>query len=182
MFMQVKFGNKGSTAGTFNGGGGAISKNIYNTSGGGATDIALYGTNGNTSWNNTNHLYSRLITAGGGGGGNSYQGSINGIGGYGGGNSGGTGNGTRTVSERGGGGTINLGGSISYFSGNYGATAGSFGCGGIGGVSGETNNNYHGSRTVVVAGMVALVEMMLVEDQDMFIHLVLLQIIQVVAY
>lgn len=37
-------------------------------SGGGAADIALYGTNKDTNWNNSNHLYSRIIVAGGGGG------------------------------------------------------------------------------------------------------------------
>lgn len=37
-------------------------------SGGGATDIALYGINKSADWNNSNHLYSRIIVAGGGAG------------------------------------------------------------------------------------------------------------------
>jgi len=38
------------------------------TGGGGATDISLYGTANTTNWNTTDHLYSRIIVAGGGGG------------------------------------------------------------------------------------------------------------------
>ena len=37
-------------------------------SGGGATDIALFGTADSSSWNLSNHFYSRIIVAGGGGG------------------------------------------------------------------------------------------------------------------
>ena len=40
-----------------------------NGAGGGATDIALYGTTGNTQWNFSDHFYSRIIVAGGGGAG-----------------------------------------------------------------------------------------------------------------
>ena len=36
--------------------------------GGGSTDISLYGEDGSTQWNNSDHLYSRIIVAGGGGG------------------------------------------------------------------------------------------------------------------
>lgn len=60
------------------------------SSGGGSTDISLYGTNKSTNWNNTNHLYSRILVAGGGGGG---RGTSN-TGGYGGGSTGGDGNGS----------------------------------------------------------------------------------------
>lgn len=47
--------------------------------GGGATDISLYGANKSVDWNNSNHLYSRLIVAGGGGG--ADDGSTGGFGG-----------------------------------------------------------------------------------------------------
>ena len=40
----------------------------HGAAGGGATDISLYGTAGSTEWKNDNHLYSRIIVAGGGGG------------------------------------------------------------------------------------------------------------------
>lgn len=60
----------------FNGGGtggawpsSSYSGTIKGGGGGGATDIALYGTNGSSAWNERNHLYSRIIVAGGGGGG-----------------------------------------------------------------------------------------------------------------
>ena len=48
--------------------------------GGGASDISLQGTAGSTTWNSSNHLYSRIIVAGGGGsdGGTSYAGACGG--------------------------------------------------------------------------------------------------------
>lgn len=51
--------------------------------GGGATDISLYGSDGSSDWNNRDHLYSRIIVAGGGGGSahNSYSGYFGGFGG-----------------------------------------------------------------------------------------------------
>ena len=45
--------------------------------GGGATDIALYGTEGSTTWNTTEHLHSRIIVAGGGGGADNRLGTLN---------------------------------------------------------------------------------------------------------
>ena len=76
---------------SYNGGGGYDNYDS-NSAGGGATDISLYGTVGttNASWNNTNHLYSRIIVAGGGGGYDSAAGNGQASGGYGGGISGGT--------------------------------------------------------------------------------------------
>lgn len=54
-----------SSNGGWNGGGSAISPAA---GGGGSTDISLYGVNGSTIWNTTDHIYSRIIVAGGGGG------------------------------------------------------------------------------------------------------------------
>ena len=54
--------------------------------GGGATDISLQGTAGSATWNSTNHLYSRIIVAGGGG----SDGASNKMGMYGGGLTGGS--------------------------------------------------------------------------------------------
>lgn len=51
--------------GGWNGGG---STNESYAGGGGATDISLYGSDGSSDWNNSNHLFSRIIVAGGGGG------------------------------------------------------------------------------------------------------------------
>lgn len=76
---HVNVGSNNNVGG-WNGGGQGIGAG---GGGGGATDIALYGTNGSTDWNNTNHLYSRIIVAGGGGG------SCNEDAGYGGGTNGG---------------------------------------------------------------------------------------------
>ena len=78
-----------STAGGWNGGGsGADSA----AGGGGSTDISLRGEDGSTNWNNSNHLYSRIIVAGAGGGsGNDWKYDPEfekGYGGYGGGNEG----------------------------------------------------------------------------------------------
>ena len=75
--QEGKTGNSVHNVGSsFNGGGtggawpsSGYSSTIRGGGGGGATDIALYGTNGSSNWNNTNHLYSRIIVAGGGGGG-----------------------------------------------------------------------------------------------------------------
>lgn len=69
----------GDTQGGWNGGGtytgshtlvedaGYYSEYNY-CGGGGATDFALQGTEGSTTWNYTNHLNSRILVAGGGGG------------------------------------------------------------------------------------------------------------------
>lgn len=54
-----------STAGGWNGGG---SGRGSAAGGGGSTDISLSGEDGSTNWNNSNHLYSRIIVAGAGGG------------------------------------------------------------------------------------------------------------------
>ena len=54
-----------SSAGVWNGGGNGKSPGA---GGGGSTDISLYGEDGSTQWNNSDHLYSRIIVAGGGGG------------------------------------------------------------------------------------------------------------------
>lgn len=53
-----------STMGGWNGGSGADKA----AGGGGSTDISLYGEEGSTNWNNSKHLYSRIIVAGAGGG------------------------------------------------------------------------------------------------------------------
>lgn len=87
-------GHEGSNvAGGWNGGGQA-SDYETGSSGGGATDISLDWSGANTTWNNTEHLHSRLIVAGGGGGSdNTELGAAgtgdDGSGGYGGGTSGG---------------------------------------------------------------------------------------------
>jgi hypothetical protein len=49
-------------------GGGRTAYSCHGGAGGGATDISLYGTVDSAEWNNANHLYSRIIVAGGGGG------------------------------------------------------------------------------------------------------------------
>lgn len=54
-----------SETGGWNGGGNGRNSSV---GGGGATDISLYGSEGSSDWNNSNHLYSRIIVAGGGGG------------------------------------------------------------------------------------------------------------------
>lgn len=107
-----------STNESFNGGAKG-NGDQYSGSGGGATDISLYGTDGSTDWNNSNHLYSRLIVAGGGGAGGA-EGKTNEDGGEGGGINGGTGKGSY-----GGGGT---GGSLTSAGG---PSYGGFGYGGF---------------------------------------------------
>lgn len=89
--------------------------------GGGASDISLKGTYGTTSWNTPEHLYSRIIVAGGGGGigGAGYTFA----GGYGGGLTGGDGAGD----SYGGGGTQTSAGIVYDLS--YGAEYGGFGYG-----------------------------------------------------
>ncbi len=83
LFVNVGgFGGSGSTntntvvPGGWNGGGYRYGYH----GGGGATDIALDGTAGSTAWNTADHLYSRIIVAGGGGsdGSSSYGGSYGG--------------------------------------------------------------------------------------------------------
>ena len=88
--MYVYVGGTG-TAGTsysssivpggWNGGGnGAVGSGAY-SSGGGATDISLQGTINSTTWKENNHLYSRVIVAGGGGGHAQHSGASGGAGG-----------------------------------------------------------------------------------------------------
>lgn len=99
-------------------GGGSTGK-LY--AGGGATDISLKGINGSTSWNTTEHLYSRIIVAGGGGGRGGSGATY--VGGYGGGLIGGSGEGD----SYGYGGTQTSTGEI--YDNSYGASYGGFGFG-----------------------------------------------------
>ena len=83
----------GVSPGGWNGGGDSCDY-FSGSSGGGATDISLAWSGSTSDWNNTAHLYSRLIVAGGGGGSDnteagSYGKADDGSGGYGGGLSGG---------------------------------------------------------------------------------------------
>ena len=61
----------GLAQGGWNGGGSGYGSSSSEPSGGGggATDISAQGTAGSTMWNTQDHLYSRIIVAGGGGGG-----------------------------------------------------------------------------------------------------------------
>ena len=84
--IYVYVGGKGGNClGGWNGGATGRSYSSTNSSntggGGGATDISLYGINESTDYNNTNHLYSRIIVAGGGGGSAANSNSNGGIGG-----------------------------------------------------------------------------------------------------
>lgn len=64
--LYINVGQSPTTGdGGWNGGG---STHINYAGGGGSTDISLYGNDGSSDWNNTDHLYSRIIVAGGGGG------------------------------------------------------------------------------------------------------------------
>ena len=76
-----------SEKGGWNGGGsGKINGSDTGAGGGGSTDISLYGEEGSTNWNNSDHLYSRIIVAGAGGGsGDSDSRYLKYYGGYGGG-------------------------------------------------------------------------------------------------
>lgn len=69
--LYVNVGSMGSegsyVAGGWNGGARASSFGT-GSSGGGATDISLAWSGNSSSWNNNDHLHSRLIVAGGGGG------------------------------------------------------------------------------------------------------------------
>lgn len=126
--LYVNVGGAGSTGsssttyeGGWNGGGQSY---YYAGSGGGATDISLKGTVNTTTWNSTDHLYSRIIVAGGGGGTQRYSTSYTGgQGGYGGGLTGGSAtcgsNWGYTNSQTGG----------SQTAGGYGNYLGSFGYG-----------------------------------------------------
>lgn len=115
----------GSISGGWNGGGNSYANSSeFGGSGGGATDIALYGTNNSTIWNNTNHLYSRIIVAGGGGGTGDDGGDH---GGHGGGVAG-----TSEYSSSGKGGSQTLGGTVGTESSEGGiAYSGKFGIGGL---------------------------------------------------
>lgn len=79
LYVYVGGKGNGSSSG-WNGGGSAKSPGA---GGGGSTDISLYGEVGSRNWNNTNHLYSRIIVAGAGGGAghNDYQDWVAGCGG-----------------------------------------------------------------------------------------------------
>lgn len=126
---QELFVNVGGTTTSGNGGwngGGTNRQNTYG--GGGATDIALLGTNESTSWNTQEHLYSRILVAGGGGG-------FNGEGNNRGGNAGFP-NGSAGGGYAGGGGTLSAGGAtVTSCATN--PVSGSFGTGGTTNWSGE---------------------------------------------
>lgn len=96
-------------------GGGIGGAGYHGAAGGGATDISLKGTRNSSNWNTTDHLYSRIIVAGGGGG-LDYD-SFAGIGGNGGGLTGGSGTGGPN-------------GGTQTSAGNSGGYAGGFGYGG----------------------------------------------------
>ena len=135
-------GKPTSTTGGWNGGGNGISSG---RGGGGATDISLQGTEDSSTWNETNHIYSRVIVAGGGGGSGVATGSANPAG-CGGGEYGGEGysnstdgsNSQKTGQARSGGGggptyagiTWSTGVSASF---GYGSNASGYSCGGGGG-------------------------------------------------
>ncbi len=96
--------------------------------GGGATDISLRGTDGASVWNNSDHLYSRIIIAGGGGAAQYREDSLyggNGVGG--GGSTGMSGDYINSGYTSGTGGTQSSGGTACSATGNN----GSFGMGGI---------------------------------------------------
>ena len=109
--LLVYVGQKGQSNSnniSWNGGGKSDYGYSYPASGGGGTDISLQGTANSSTWNETKHLYSRIIVAGGGGAGTW---SSNKIGGYGGG--------------------INSGGDSGYTAGQtFAGNLGSFGIGG----------------------------------------------------
>ena len=77
--LYVNVGEHGYTSGTaaalarggWNGGGSGFGSGSSEPAGGGggATDISAQGTAGSTVWNTPDHLFSRIIVAGGGGGG-----------------------------------------------------------------------------------------------------------------
>ena len=112
----------GGAAGFNGGGAGAKSLNINSTGtsrsggGGGGTDISLYGVANSTEWNTTNHLYSRIIVAGGGG---SATWNQDYKGGFGGGEIGGAGEVNNENYTRGTGGTQTSGG-VGYVNGEFG--------------------------------------------------------------
>ncbi|MBQ9396657.1 MAG: hypothetical protein IJU23_14225 [Proteobacteria bacterium] len=95
--------------------------------GGGATDISLRGTAGSSNWNNSEHLYSRIIVAGGGGAAQYREDSLyGGNGGGGGGSTGLSGDYINSGYSTGTGGTQSAGGSPCSAKGG----TGSFGTGG----------------------------------------------------
>jgi len=98
--------------------------------GGGATDFALQGTYGSTDWNNSSHLNSRILVAGGGGGAlyREYQVNVWKFSGGGGGGGAYSGEAGYGGSKPGGGGTLNGGGAVA--SDGSSADAGIFGKGG----------------------------------------------------
>lgn len=139
----VYTGSNTTTEGTV-----VISSTTYNQDqwdfcgGGGATDFAISGTEGSTSWKTDAHLYSRILVAGGGGGalfreyaqnlwkfsgGGGGGGAYNGETGYGG-------------AKPGGGGTLSGAGAIA--SGGSNAVAAAFGIGG----------NYNGTYSAGMGG------------------------------
>ena len=123
-------GKSNSGDGGWNGGGNNItapgSPWIVGT-GGGATDISLRGTDGSSVWNNSDHLYSRIIIAGGGGAAQYREDSLyGGNGGGGGGSTGMSGDYINSGYTSGTGGTQSSGGTACSATGNN----GSFGMGG----------------------------------------------------
>ena len=64
---QKGMGNRAaSPVNGWNGGGDSAYGVQYNAGGGGATDMSLQGADNSSEWNESNHLFSRLIVAGGG--------------------------------------------------------------------------------------------------------------------
>ena len=167
--LYIYLGEGGSVHGTaavFNGGGYYTSNTADGstakfTCGGGATDFALK----NAGWSSLDHLYSRILVAGGGGGALYYgSGPCVGGGGCGGGESADgraeyEGEAGYGGSNPGGGGTLSAGGAVASGSsngssgtfgkgGNYGGSL-SAGCGGggwYGGASGATASATEGNR------------------------------------
>lgn len=149
--LYVNVGGKGYEAqnatGGWNGGGNKYSNFNGGNSGGGATDISLYWNGASTAWNNYNHLYSRIIVAGGGGGAdNSELGSAgtadDGSGGVGGGINGGYGTMDGSVTGLWAPGTQNSGNAFGYGGSvaSYNVDAGAGGGGWYGGV--ESGRGY----------------------------------------
>ncbi len=94
--------------------------------GGGASDFSIFGTAGDTTWDEQRHFYSRLLVAGGGSGAGGWYGYNNGA--YGGGSSGADGaiSSNRGVNQYGGGASQIAGGGTYGSNPTYGA-AGTFG-------------------------------------------------------
>ena len=136
LFVYVGQAGASDMSDKWNGGKGTDATS-FSSSGGGATDISLQGTANSTTWNETKHLYSRIIVAGGGGGAGAEWGGE--FGGYGGGTSGGNAGWTNSsgasyTDRNGKGGTqTSAGGPVSGGFGYGGKSTSSTQCGGAGG-------------------------------------------------